>query len=62
MDDRNADPSVPRYRWPWFVLAALILGTVLTVIWMAVAVRRVREQRISDPFAGSRTAGSHSAK
>jgi len=47
MDNTDAPPAKPRYRWPWFLLAAIMLGAVLVVIWMSVAVRRVREQRES---------------
>jgi len=35
----------PRYRWPWFVLAAFLLGVVLAVLWMTYAIRRERQQR-----------------
>jgi len=34
-----------RYRWPWFVLAALILAVILTVIWMSFEVSRVKRIR-----------------
>ena len=40
----------PRYKWPWYVLAALLLGLVLAVLWMSVAVRRIREQREGNPM------------
>jgi hypothetical protein len=51
MDPQYGTPSTPpRYRWPWFVLAAVLLGILLSVLWMSVAVRRTREQRESNPF------------
>ena len=38
--------STPRkYRWPWFVLAAVVLGLVLAVLAVAFAARKVSEQR-----------------
>jgi hypothetical protein len=45
MPEQNAKDPKTRYRWPWFLLAAVILAIVLAVIWMSVAVRRVREYR-----------------
>jgi hypothetical protein len=35
----------PRHVWPWFVLAALILGVVLAVLWMTAELRRAKERR-----------------
>jgi len=35
----------PRYKWPWFVLAAVLLFFALAVLWMSVAVHREREER-----------------
>jgi quinoprotein glucose dehydrogenase len=60
MDDQNANPAKPRYRWPRFVLAALVLGAVLVVVWMSVAVRQIRERRESNPWSmpGSRIENS----
>ena len=51
MDDHNANSARPRYVWPWFVLAALVLGAVLAVVWMSVAVRQIRERRESNPWS-----------
>jgi quinoprotein glucose dehydrogenase len=51
MDDNNANSAKPRYVWPKFVLAGLVLGVVLVVVWMSVAVRQVRERRESNPWA-----------
>ncbi|MGD0613973.1 MAG: hypothetical protein ABSA69_00855 [Verrucomicrobiota bacterium] len=46
MDERNGTAaSTRRYKWPWFVLGALLLGIALAVLWMSVAVRRAREWR-----------------
>jgi len=43
MDDENKNPR--RYKWPWFVLAAVLLFVALTVVWMSFAVRRERQER-----------------
>ena len=38
----------PRYIWPWILLAGVLLGIVLGVIWLTAEVRRVKEQRQYD--------------
>ena len=58
MDENNErPPEKPRYKWPWFVLAALILGVALAVLWMSFAVRQAREMRDLDrpPSTGALT-------
>ena len=35
----------PRYRWPWLVLAAFLLGVALAMVWMSYAVHREKQQR-----------------
>ena len=34
-----------RYTWPWFVLAGVVLGIVLAIIWMSHEVERTRRNR-----------------
>jgi len=42
------------YKWPWFVLAAVVLAVVLAVVWMSYAVKRERDQRdFSEPLPNS---------
>ena len=41
----ETSPARPRYKWPWFVLAFLLLGLALAVIWMSSDVRRVQDYR-----------------
>jgi hypothetical protein len=48
MDTQDGSTHRPRYRWPWFLLAAVILGVVLAIVWMTAAIREVQEQR--DPM------------
>jgi quinoprotein glucose dehydrogenase len=50
MDEPTGNAGRPRYRWPYFVLAGLVLGVVLAVLWMSVLVRRLREQRDPDAY------------
>src|SRR5437899_3258616 len=45
-DQRDPKPR-RRYRWPWLLLAALLIGIVLTVLWVLGAVRRVKQIRRS---------------
>lgn len=46
MNEPNENP--PRYRWPWFVLAAVVLFIVLAVLWVTAAARKVEQQRNYD--------------
>jgi hypothetical protein len=34
-----------RYRWPWMVLGAVILGIIMAVLWMSREVDRMRRIR-----------------
>jgi len=44
----------PRYKWPWFVLAFVVLGIVLAVLWVAVAANKIKQQRnYSEPLPSS---------
>lgn len=48
--DPEPGPPPRRHQWPWFVLAAAVLGVALAVFWMTFAVRRTRELRESNPL------------
>jgi F0F1-type ATP synthase assembly protein I len=38
--------SAPRkYRWPWVVLGFVVLGIALAVFWVALAAKKVAQQR-----------------
>src|SRR5262245_17622415 len=39
-----------RYVWPWYLLAGVVLGFVLAVLWLSVVIRRTREQRDPNIF------------
>ena len=43
MDDEEKNPR--RYKWPWFVLAAFLLGLALAVLWMIFEVQTIRQER-----------------
>jgi len=34
-----------RYQWPWWVLAAFLLGVLLAVLWMVLDVRTIEQER-----------------
>jgi hypothetical protein len=52
MNEPNENPR--RYRWPWFVLAAILLFVTLAIVWMSFAVKRERQERdFSAPLPGS---------
>jgi hypothetical protein len=42
MGEPNENPR--RYKWPWFVLAAVALGIILAIVWMGYAVQRERQE------------------
>ncbi len=57
---RTSDqPSRRRYTWPWFLLAAVVLAVVLAILWMSVAVNRLRHSQ--NPFYRPPGAASLSA-
>jgi hypothetical protein len=43
MNDSNEPPR--RYKWPWIVAAATVLGIILAVIWVAIAAKTVAQER-----------------
>jgi hypothetical protein len=43
MDDEDKNPRP--YKWPWILLAAVLLFLALTVLWMSFAVHRERQER-----------------
>jgi hypothetical protein len=43
----------PDYKWPRFVLAAVILFFTATLVWMAIEVYKVKQERnFSAPIQG----------
>lgn len=44
-----AEISAPRrYRWPWYLLAFVIGWLIISVIWVALAARKVAQERDLD--------------
>jgi formylglycine-generating enzyme required for sulfatase activity len=48
MMKQETPPPAARYRWPWLLLAAVVLGVLLAVLWLTAETRRIREQRQYD--------------
>jgi hypothetical protein len=44
MDGLEENPP-RRYKWPWFVLAAFLLGLMLAILWMLIDIRAVEQER-----------------
>jgi len=46
MTDGPNDNSPRRnYKWPWFVLAAVVVFIVLAVVWVGIAAKKVEQER-----------------
>ncbi len=43
MNEPNENPR--RYKWPSSALAAVVLFTVLAIFWVALAAKKVEQQR-----------------
>src|SRR5882762_8899287 len=48
MANHQSNVPQPRYLWPWYLLAAFVLGCALAALWVTVEVRRVKRQRQYD--------------
>ena len=54
MSEPGDNVPKPKYRWPWFVLAAVLTAVLLAVLWMGYAVRREKQERdFNAPLPGS---------
>lgn len=45
MSDPSEHTEHRRYRWPWIVLALVVFGIVLAILWVAFAARQVHDRR-----------------
>jgi hypothetical protein len=45
VNKQNEIPPKRNYKWPWFVLAAAVLGVVLAIVWMSFAIHREQQER-----------------
>jgi hypothetical protein len=52
MSESNENPR--RYKWPWFVLAAVILFVVLAVVFVSFKAEQIKQERdFNAPLPGS---------
>jgi hypothetical protein len=45
VSEPNEIPAATNYRWPKFVLAGVVLGIVLAVLWVGYAALREKQER-----------------
>lgn len=43
MGDSNENPR--GYKWPWFLLAMVLIGIISAILWMSFAVHREKQER-----------------
>jgi hypothetical protein len=54
MNEPGEDLPKPTYKWPWFVLAAVLLFVVLAVVFMSFKAEQIKQQRdFSAPLPAS---------
>jgi len=58
MGEPNGNAPKQKYRWPWLVLAAVVLAIVLAVVWVGFAAKKVGQQRDFAPLPAGAPAGS----
>jgi hypothetical protein len=47
IDERDPGPPKRTFRWPWFVLAGVVLFFVVSLLWLMVFVQRVKRIKAS---------------
>jgi hypothetical protein len=59
VDNGNSTAAAGRrYRWPWFLLAAVVLAIFLVLVWLLPVIRSIREQRQANPPSTSSEPGN----
>jgi hypothetical protein len=54
MNEQSEIPPKQNHKWPWFVLAAVLLFIVLAVAFVSFKARQIRQERDLDaPLPGS---------
>jgi bacteriorhodopsin len=53
MSEPDNNSPERNYKWPWFAAAAVLLAIVLAVVWVAVAAKKVGQQRDFAPLPDS---------
>ena len=47
IEERSSVPPKQTFRWPWFVLAGVVLFFVVSIMWLMVFVQRVKRIKSS---------------
>lgn len=50
MNSAPAEPKPRKHSWPWFLLAAVILGIVLAVVAVMREAKRIKSMQNEDPL------------
>ena len=52
MNEANEPPR--RYKWPWFIAAAVVLGIALAALWVFLVAKKIeRERDLNAPLPAS---------
>lgn len=57
-DNQAGAGQRPRYKWPWYLLGAVLLAFALAVLWMSREVERMRLIRDANAPAPQTTNGA----
>jgi hypothetical protein len=50
MNELDGNSPKRNYKWPWFLLAAVVLAVALAIVWVSFAVKKVeRERNVNAP-------------
>jgi hypothetical protein len=51
MDAPENNSPRQKYKWPWFVLALVVLGIAMAVLWVTLAAKKIEQQRdLNEPL------------
>ena len=50
MNEPDENAPKPKYRWPGFVLAFVLLGFALAILFVALAAKKIEQQRDFTPL------------
>jgi F0F1-type ATP synthase assembly protein I len=45
MTEPENNPPRRTYQWPWFALGFVVLGIALAIFWVALAAKKIEQQR-----------------
>ena len=53
MNEPDENSPKRKYKWPWVVLAFVILGFALAILFVALAAKKIEQQRDFTPLPAS---------